>query len=218
MSGTARISNHGHKLETPRRYYRCAIGRDNSRPNCRTRSHQPAADIEAVVWNEVRAMLTDPTAFCDVLLEDSPAEADGLNAEILDAKRILRRIDEEEQRLVSLYIRGGFTQDNLEAEKQLLDERRAAAQAHLEGLTNRLAMRIDRSIVEVSVRAIQDAIDGDLDALDDTERKALVQRCIFAVTLDKDRFVQIGFNIPRLESEAELAALRVAPRLTGQVV
>ena len=163
-------------------------------------------------------MLTDPTAFCDVLLEDSPAEADGLNAEILDAKRILRRIDEEEQRLVSLYIRGGFTQDNLEAEKQLLDERRAAAQAHLEGLTNRLAMRIDRSIVEVSVRAIQDAIDGDLDALDDTERKALVQRCIFAVTLDKDRFVQIGFNIPRLESEAELAALRVAPRLTGQVV
>ena len=134
MSGMSIISGHGKKLAEPRRYYRCSAGRDNSRPNCRTKSHQPAADIEGVVWNEVRAMLADPVSFCDALLEDSPQD-DGLDAEILDAKRILRRIDEEEQRLVSLYIRGGFTQDNLEAEKQLLDERRAAAQAHLEGLT-----------------------------------------------------------------------------------
>ena len=162
-------------------------------------------------------MLADPVSFCDAFLEDSPQD-DGLDAEIRDAERDLKRIAEEEQRLVSLYILGGFTQDNLEAEKQLLDERRAAAQAHLEGLTNRLAMRVDRSTVELSVRAIQDAIDGDLLALDDTGRKALVQRCVFAVTLDKDGFVRIGINIPRLESEAELAALRVAPRLTLQVV
>ena len=218
MGGTARVSNHGHKLETPRRYYRCAIGRDNSRPNCRTKSHQPAADIEAVVWNEVRAMLTDPTAFCDVLLEDSPAEADGLDLEIGVAKRDLKALDLEDERLLSAYVKGIFKAENLESEKTGIDARRVAAQAHLEGLTNRRALRVDKSIVELSVRAIQDAIDGDLDALDDTERKALVQRCIFAVTLDKDRFVQIGFNIPRLESEAELAALRVAPRLTGQVV
>ena len=217
MAGTARVTNHGQKLETPRRYYRCSAGRDTLRPNCRQVAHQPAADIEGVVWNEVRAMLQDPYSFC-AFNEDVPEDDGGLDAEIADAARDLRRIDEEEQRLVSLYVRGGFTQDNLEAEKTSIDERRAAAQVHLEGLEGRRALRVDRSALEYSVRAIQDAIGGDLDALDDAGRKGLVQQCVEAVELDASGHVRIGFNFVKVDSAAELAALRVAPRLTLQVV
>ena len=217
MGGTARISGHGKKLAEPRRYYRCAIGRDNSRPNCRTKSHQPAADLEAVVWDAVTQMLTDPFSFCDAFNEDVP-EDDGLDAEIRDAERTLKALDLEDERLLSAYVKGIFKAENLESEKTGIDARRVAAQAHLEGLTNRRALRADRSTVELSVKSIQDAIDGDLDALDDTGRKALVQRCVEAVELDASGFVRIGFNFVKVESEAELAALRIAPRLTLQVV
>ena len=219
MAGTARVSNHGKRLEEPRRYYRCSAGKSLLPWNCRPKSHQPAAEVEEAVWYAVTELLQDPFAFCDALLEETgPDDDGGLEKELREAKRILRRIDEEEQRLVYLYIRGGFTQDNLEAEKQLLDERRAAAQAHLEGLTNRLAMRVDRSTVELSVKAILDGIAEDLDSLDSAGRKALVQRVVEVVTLDGGGHVAIVFNFPRLESESELAALRVAPRLIRQVV
>ena len=162
-------------------------------------------------------MLQDPYSFC-AFNEDVPEDDGGLDAEIADAARDLRRIDEEEQRLVSLFVRGGFSQDNLDSEKQLLDARRVAAQAHLEGLSNKRAMRVDRSAVEYSIRAIQDGIGGDLDALDDAGRKGLVQQCVEAVELDASGHVRIGFNFVKVDSEAELAALRVAPRLTLQVV
>ena len=84
-------------------------------------------------------MLQDPYSFC-AFNEDVLEEDDGLDMAITNAARDLRRIDEEEQRLVSLYIRGGFTQDNLEAEKTSIDERRVAAQVHLAGLEGRRAL------------------------------------------------------------------------------
>ena len=79
-------------------------------------------------------------------------------------------------------------------------------------------MRVDRSTVELSVKAILDGIAEDLDSLDSAGRKALVQRVVEVVTLDGGGHVAIVFNFPRLESESELAALRVAPRLIRQVV
>ena len=75
-------------------------------------------------------------------------------------------------------------------------------------------MRVDQSTVELSVRAIQDGISGDLLTLDDAGRKALVQQVVEVVELSPSGHLRIGFNIPRLDSESELAALRVAPRLT----
>ena len=92
MGGTAVVSGHGKKLEKPRRYYRCAADKDSRRPNCRTKSHQPAADIEGVVRDAVTQMLADPYSFCDAFLEDSLKD-DGVDAEIGDAERVLKDLE-----------------------------------------------------------------------------------------------------------------------------
>ena len=220
MSGTARITNHGKPLETPRRFYRCAIGRDSRRPDCRPTAHQLAVDIEAVVWDAVKKMLEDPFSFCDAdaFNEDGPADDDNLDAEIRDAERTLKALDLEDERLLTAYVKGLFKAEHLESAKSGIDARRATAQVHLSGLEGRRVLRVDRSTVGLSIRAIQDAIDFDLDALDDAGRKGLVQQCVEAVELDASGHVRIGFNFVKVDSEAELAALRVAPRLTLQVV
>ena len=216
MAGTARVSNHGKRLEEPRRYYRCSAGRDSLLPwNCRPKSHQPADDIEAVVWDAVSELLQDPFSFCDFLNEDVP-EDDGLDAEILSAERALKGLDLEDERLLAMYVKGLFEIKHLEAEKQHIDARRATAQVHLEGLEGRRALRVDQGTVELSVRAIQDAIGGDLNALDDAGRKNLIQQVVEAVELDGGGHVAIGFNFVKVDSESELLALRVAPRLTLQ--
>ena len=214
MGGTAIVSGHGKLLERPRRYYRCAAGKDSRRPNCRTKSHQPAADIEGVVWDAVTQMLADPYSFCDFILGDSPAEADGLDAEIADAERALKALDLEDERLLTAYVKGLFKAEHLESAKSGIDARRQTAQAHLEGLTNRLAMRVDQSTVELSVRATQDGISGDLDLLDSAGRKGLVQQVVESVELSPSGHLRIVFNFQKIDSQAELAALRVAPRLT----
>ena len=213
MGGTSITSGHGKLLEKPRRYYRCAADKDSRRPNCRTKSHQPAADIEGVVWDAVTQMLANPYSFRDFILGDSPAEDDGgLEAEIADAERALKALDLEDERLLTAYVKGLFKAEHLESAKSGIDARRQAARAYLEGLDGRLAMRVDQSTVELSVRAIRDGMFGDFDLLDSAGRKGLVQQVVESVELSPSGHLRIVFNFQKIESEAELAALRVAPR------
>jgi site-specific DNA recombinase len=109
--------------------YECTRRRSSEPPDQRCRARAVTQrDIEPLVWEEVRALLSRP----DVLLAYAREQQEGEGPALTDAQRELRRVERqraalarEEQRLLDAYQAGALELDELKTRRQRL---RQAAQ------------------------------------------------------------------------------------------
>jgi len=102
-----------------------------------------ASDVEAVVWEWVKSLLTDPQALIqglDALREDREQEKDSLRARLEAVERQLADKRRRLARLLERYLTGDVTQEALAAERDELNTAITALERERSGLTARLEM------------------------------------------------------------------------------
>ena len=174
------------------RYYRCR-GQKRFKISCREKSYIRAADLEAVVWQEVVKLLQDPAA---ILAGLSPDQNDRTDEELKDAERDLRKVQTEEDRLIRLYVVGELTDDQLARQRRFITER----VEHLQNRVNELrARRSAGQSQEEAARTLAEwaeQIGRGLDGLDDQGRKEVVRDVLDGATLDGDNNLTLRVLAP----------------------
>jgi site-specific DNA recombinase len=130
------------------RYYRCRHVYDkNSGRQCASR-YIRADHLEGVVLSEVQRLLSHPSIVLEQL-KHSGEDADQHAPRLDELERVLKEVDEREQRLLDLYLEGSF-------ERALLDQRL-------------FGIREQRRLIEDSIRAARPAPAVDFAALDERQ-------------------------------------------------
>ena len=133
------------------RYYRCC-GANGEHKTCDARSI-PADAIETLVWDNVEALISDPTLIAQNLAEYREADEGELNREADRLRRKIARAKEKESRLVGLY------SDDL-SDREIIDDQIRPLRLAREQLDSELValerQRADRLDIETMEQQVAD--------------------------------------------------------------
>ncbi len=194
-------------------YYGCKAKYRNGADFCQaTRTHR-AADLEALVWGEVRAYLEEPERLRADLDRKIELERCGARGEPEREIKLwaekLAEADAKRVRFQHAYAEGIIGLDDLKARLAELDDSRATAERELAALEGRLehirSLEEDRDAVLSDLEAIAPKV---LDCLDPEERHRFYKMLRLKVRLWPDRSLEITGAFPEpLRVGAEVCTL-----------
>ena len=175
------------------KYYRCS-GMRRHRLNCRRRFYVRANDLEALVWDEVSALLREPETIVSGLSQ--AAADDGLDEELKEAEKALARVQMEEDRAIRLFVSGRVTERQLDHQRKFITERLEFARRTVKDLSTRKAAASSHEGVAAAIREWADTINQGLDDLSDSERQEVLRLVMDGATIDKDNNVTLRVLVP----------------------
>ncbi|MFH1463492.1 MAG: recombinase family protein [Pseudomonadota bacterium] len=181
----------GHTTVRGDAYYRCAFAaRDQVNcERCSDRKSVRADDLEALVWNYVRQLITEPGYFRAEVERavDGDAKKNAIGA---DAARSLRadleRLALERSRVQAAFRKGLYTEDELSAELAALERERAPLVNRLElsQLDERSQGARASRLAAVDTRLA--SMRGAVDTVDRDQQRAIIAELIQRVTVDTE--------------------------------
>ena len=121
------------KKDQTQRVYRCRIG-CRGKSDC-VRKVVSASKIEAAVWGEVRKILQHPLMLTDLIAERRKQyEETGSHVEIDTQRRNLEVVDEERQRLMTMFQKGYLGNQDLDIRMRGINERREMFESEISRL------------------------------------------------------------------------------------
>ena len=110
-----------YELEEPLRYYRC-YG-EKQRMRCRKRPYISVGRLEGLAWSEVMGVLRNPELVV-AGIESVQSRGTGCVAEeIASHERGLKRVRQQEERVIDLFGTGRITESQFERQRVLMAER-----------------------------------------------------------------------------------------------
>jgi site-specific DNA recombinase len=201
-------------------YYRCkgmdVLAMRGRREPCHARQI-PTSRIDALVWNDLRQLLSEPAVLTDAVqrFRDGWLSGEERQAHRRDLRKRRAQLERRVERLVDAYQAEALTLEELQARRGQLESRLAelvrdeqtleAESIHRDHLQN-LAMRVD------DFRA---AISAGVEHADFTQRRALVELLIDRVVVDGED-VEIRYVIPLSGAARRKGVLRPRYRATQQ--
>ena len=161
---------------------------------CRTPKYLRGDRVDALVWSEVEAFMTDPEAFAEAL--DTDASADGLDADIGQLERDLDRINLENERAAHLFTTGRIDDAMYDKLTSRTTDRMGALTDRLAGLKGQRRASADRAGLFDSVKAWAARIADGIDALDFDGRREIVRLVVEAVEVTGAGAVTVTFRLP----------------------
>ncbi len=192
-----------YELPVPRRYY-CCTGKE-IRLRCREKPFIRAEKLESRIWDEVRGVLEAPSVIIAGIESQADQGIGNLAEEQARAERDLREVQQEEDRLIRLFVAGKITEDQLDHQRKFIAERLDHLRAKLEDYRTRSAMDTSMQRVAESVQAWAWEVRKGLDALVAEEQRDLLQIVVDEITVDRDNNLEITIAIP-IEPEAAIAS------------
>ena len=176
----------------PYRFYRCN-GRRTHGVDCRERPYLQASPLEMKVWTVLHSLLDSPWRIRAMLEERQDTGA--LDREIAGAERDLAKLEEEDGRLVRLYVTGKINDAMLDHQRRFVTERLEAARARLDTLRKERSRMYDADDVEAACNALRADLVGDINSLSEEGLQKLVRSMVDRVTIDRDGEIRVGVSV-----------------------
>jgi site-specific DNA recombinase len=181
-------------------YYLCG-GKGHStfshRATCCPARHTPAGQLDELVWNDLRTLLSEP-----VPLAAAVARAHGgawLPQELLARRETLRRgqahLGQQLERLTDAYLRAIIPLDEYERRRRDLEQRVRALAGQEEQLRSEAARQQQLAGMAASLEAFRERVGRGLDRADFEQRRQLVLLLIDRVVVT-DAEVEIRYVLP----------------------
>ena len=182
-------------LSTPRRYYMCN-GMQSMRLRCREKPYIRAEQLEEPIWREVKRVLQNPDLIVAGIADLDSQEGVGMEEEIAQAERDLRRIQMEEDRAIRLFVSGKITEAQLDLQRRFITERLESARAKLDDyLVQETSGAEKRRLMEEVLTWAREFGQG-LDEVTPEERHDYLQMLVEEVVIDRDNNVDITLALP----------------------
>ena len=192
-----------YELAIPKRYY-CCTGKE-VRLRCRKKPFIRAEKLESRVWEEVRGVLEEPSVIIAGIESQADRGSESLAEEQARAERDLREVQQEDDRLIRLYVAGKITENQLDHQRKFITERLGNLRTKLEEYRTRSAMDASMQRVAASVQAWASEVGKGLDALVPEEQRELLQNVVDEITVDHANKLEITIAIP-MESDVAIAS------------
>ncbi|MPZ48931.1 MAG: hypothetical protein GEU75_06420 [Dehalococcoidia bacterium] len=174
------------------RYYRCRLTWPTStRPKSCDQPYLPADNLESNVWKAVREILETP----DIILaeiERQQGESGYFDDERARLRAAIRRLKEQERRLIRLFSLGDVTEEYLTQEIRQVKQAREGFETELTVLDAEQGRLEDLQGLGQRVRAYCDQVAGRLDEFDHDDKKLAFQALQVEVVVDRDGAVLKG--------------------------
>jgi site-specific DNA recombinase len=164
-----------------RPYYRC-LGRDRRRfggqPVCQNRT-QHATDLEAAVWDDVRALLSEPDRLRQEF--ERRQQRSAMNPATDESARLrtaILKIKQGISRLIDAYSAGLLESDEFEPRIRRLKERRAKLEGDLQQHDEQLRADQEVRLVLNRFEEFADQIKGGLNTADFSQRQAILRALV----------------------------------------
>ena len=197
---------------TPSRYYHCYGLYQKIR--CREHPYIRAGELEELVWEAVKEVLENPQlVVAGMEAMDSGDDCLALE-EIAQAERELKKIEEDNERVVRFGVSGRFTEKEYDRERALIKRRFTAANKKLDEYRTRQAAAAHLRGLSSTVTAWAEKISRGLSSLGDEQQKELLTLVLEDVVVGADNRVVITLAIPFDESmsfASEVATPRFTP-------
>jgi site-specific DNA recombinase len=189
---------YGQHPRRPHSYYRCG-GRDACRFGGRRVCDNPiqrAEDLEAAVWNDVRALLSEPDRLryeferrqrCPVS-DQADADRERLRATITKVKQSISR-------LIDAYTDGLVVAGEFEPRIRRLKERLAKFEGELQGLTEQAIQEEEWRVVCSRLDDFADQIKAGLTNADWAQRREILKALVKRVEVDNEN-IRIVYKVP----------------------
>ena len=189
-------------LKNPLRYYSCTGSK--LRLRCREKPSIRAERLEERVWEEVKQVLQEPGVIIAGIEAVGEGDSASLAEEQARAERDLREVQQEEERLVRLYVAGKIGEEMLDLQRKFVTERLEHLRARVEDYRARVATKVTREQLADSVHAWTERVGAGLDALTEEEKRDVLQDLVDEITVDGENNLVITVAIP-IDSEESIA-------------
>ena len=180
-----------YQYSKPARYYTCH-GMYAHGTKCRERPYIRAEQVEELVWTEVRNVLMRPEMIVNGLKAQITAgDPEALGKSIRRAERELRGVQKEEDRAISLHVKGKITEEQLERQRILINDHLETEQAKLESLRIQQRTIQEHHSLVGGITAWVDRVGTGLNSLTDEERRQLLRLVLDHVSIDSQGNVRI---------------------------
>jgi site-specific DNA recombinase len=197
VCGCCGYAIYGQSCSGKRAYYRC-LGRDASRYGgqaiCDNRT-QRCDDVEAAVWNDVCALLTEPDRLREEYerrqqRRDSPTMAD---RDCL--QRALTKTKQGISRLLDAYTEGLVDSKEFEPRMRGLKERLTKLEGDLQALDREVQQDGELRLVFSHLETFADEMKAGLSSVDWHQRREILRVLVKRVEIDKEN-IRIVYRVP----------------------
>jgi site-specific DNA recombinase len=176
-------------------YYICPRGRYSRDDGCSHNRHHPATELEALVFEQVRAFLSDPDLMRTGLRELVAAETVEQQRdrfELAHWTEALQNAEIKTERLLDLYLDGGLERTLYEEKMETLRAEERIAREEVERVkTRRQMVEAAQRDMEALIESYAEAVPEDLDALTPEEHYELYRMLGLGVRLDNTGAIEI---------------------------
>lgn len=189
---------HGHSLAKGRWvYYRCRNSvNDKIRPRTCPAPEVSALELENAVWQRVKRALQNPELiFAEMRSRDTSADTEST---LEDLKRQLKRLDDQQSRLVRLYRFGEIDDASIQKEGGALKRQREALEQDVKESELRVHQRQNQSQAEAGAIAYCQTISRGLDRFELADQRLALEALSVRVVLPIGQAPEIRGLIPSL--------------------
>ena len=205
-SSTHNGKRYRYELKKRLRYYRC-YG-EQQRLRCRERPYIRADRLEGLVWSEVRDVLRNPELIVAGIESMQSQGADGVAEEIASREGGLKRVRQQEERVIDLYVTGRITESQFERQRALIAERLEDLRMKLDDCRARQASEADRREKMDSILKWAEEIGDGVDDMAPEQRRNVLLGVVEGVTIDRHNELNITLAVPVDDSVSDEALSR----------
>jgi site-specific DNA recombinase len=157
----------------------------------------PAPQLDALVWQDLCHILTDPTCITHELERAQAGEwlPQALQARRQTLHKTMAQLERQQARLLEVYLAEVISRDEFERKRQELTQTLGGLQQQLFQLEAQVQKQIDLAALAVGIQEFCDRVQPTLDTLDFAQRRQLVELLIDRVVVT-DGHVEIRYVIP----------------------
>ena len=189
--------------KAPLRYYACTGSK--LRLHCREKPTIRAERLEGRVWDEVKRVLQEPGVIIAGMEAVGQGDNESLAEEQVKAERDLRAVQREEERLVRLYVAGKITEEMLDLQRKFITERLEHLRARVDDYRTRAATELTREQLADSIQAWTARVGAGLEALNEEEKRDVLQDVVDEITVDGENNLVITIAIP-IDADEHIAS------------
>ena len=193
-SSTHNGRRYRYELKDPLRYYRCYGVQQRLR--CRERPYIRAERLEGLVWSEVRGVLRNPELILAGIESMNSQVSDGVSDEIASHERGLKRVRQQEERVIDLYVTGRITESQFERQRALIAERLEDLRMKLDDCRGRQTIEADRRETMESILSWAEEIGDGADGMAPEQRRNILLGVVEGITIDRHNEVSITLAVP----------------------
>ena len=192
---TRKGKKYRYDLKAPMKYYVC-YGMQQQRLKCRERSFIRAEKVEGLVWREVSHVLKNPDLIFSGIESLDSGEGGSLKEKMERVERELKRVQQQEDRAIDLFVEGKITEKQFERQRGLITLRLEELRNRLDDFRARRTTAEDRRQATENVLAWAKDIGDGIDDMAPEERRKVLQEVVEGITIDSGNKLNIRLGIP----------------------